>query len=80
MLKLLFNAVLLVLLFYLVLRYARNLIRAALHDGRPPREMPPPPDPPSYGPRAYERQRMAPRARSTPPHLDIEDARWEDLP
>ncbi|GIV58319.1 MAG: hypothetical protein KatS3mg042_1232 [Rhodothermaceae bacterium] len=79
MFKLLLNALLLVILGYLVVRYVRNLVRAALHDGQPPREMPPP-DPPAYGPQAYQRQHRTPAPPPRPPHVDIEDARWEDLP
>lgn len=79
MLKLL----LIVILLYLVLRTARNLVRAVLADGGPP---PPRMEPPPGYAYPTAREREAPpgawqSARPTrhPRPDDIEDAKWRDV-
>jgi len=74
MIKLLVIAI----LAYYATRYARRLVRAALYEGQPPREMPPRHTP--HGPEASRRPRWnapPPPPRTPPP--DIEDAKWEDI-
>lgn len=62
----LFKALLIAILFYLILRVSTNLLRAVQQDGRRRRPVEPP------------RQEKK-RATRYEPEMDVEDAKWEDL-
>ncbi|WP_456428018.1 hypothetical protein [Rhodocaloribacter sp.] len=74
MVKLLIIAI----LAYYVTRYARRLVRAALYEGQPPREVPPRRSPHEAGTRRQPQWNAPPRPPQTPPP-DVEDAKWEDI-
>lgn len=74
MIKILF----LLILLYLIVKAAGNMIYAVLNDPKSPRSMPPPRDP------ARREQRQEPSWRGPspgkmPPVEDVEDAKWVDL-
>lgn len=71
------------LLLYFVIKTTRNLIRAALTDGRPePPRMAPPGRDGRTGPGSQAGAHAAwngPAPARRPVHVDIEDAKWKDL-